>query len=205
MRLGSAIMPLLLAAAGLSAARAADLTVRVFDSSGRPLPEAVVYLRGPAAGSVPPPAQVTIDQKNKQFVPKITVITVGTAVTFPNSDQIRHSVYSFSEAKTFTIKLYAGKPKSPVVFDREGIVALGCNIHDQMAASVVVVDTPIFGKTDSSGAIVFRGIRQASYELNAWYPGMESGPLVQTLSAGGQGPPQLDVRLPVDSPGSPSP
>jgi plastocyanin len=188
--------------AALPAARAADLAVRVLDSAGRPLPEAVVYLRGPAAGSAPPPGTATIDQKNKQFVPRVTVIPVGTVVTFPNSDQIRHSVYSFSPAKSFTIKLYAGKPQSPVVFDHEGVVVLGCNIHDQMAAWVVVVDTPILGKTDSTGSVIFRGVRQASYELNAWYPGMESGPLVQAVLAGSQDLAPRDVRLPVDGPGS---
>ena len=186
----------------LATARAADVSIRVVDSSGRPLADAVVYLRGGAAGTITTPGQVTIDQKNKQFVPQIAVVAVGTAVTFPNSDQIRHSVYSFSPAKSFTIKLYAGKPPAPVVFDHEGIIVLGCNIHDQMAAWLAVVDTPIFGKTDVSGTIVFHGVRPASYELDAWYPGMDSGPQTQALAVGSQDSLSRDLRLPVRPIGS---
>jgi plastocyanin len=189
----------------LATARAADVSIRVVDSGGRPLADAVVYLRGGAAGTITAPGLVTIDQKNKQFVPQITVVAVGTAVTFPNSDQIRHSVYSFSPAKSFTIKLYAGKPPSPVVFDHEGIIVLGCNIHDQMAAWLAVVDTPIFGKTDVNGTLVFHGVRPASYDLAAWYPGMDSGPLTQVLAVGSQDSLSRDLRLPVRPLGSSDP
>ena len=196
--MASRILPLVvLAAAFISRALAADITVKVSDAAGHPLPEAVVYLRGAGVAAVGAPAQVTIDQKNKQFAPQISVVSVGTAVAFPNSDQIRHSVYSFSPAKPFTIKLYAGKPPAPVVFDHEGIVVLGCNIHDAMAAWVAVVDTPLFGKTDSSGVLVLHGVRPASYELAAWYPGMESGPQTQTMAVTGVDAVSREVRLPV--------
>ncbi len=84
-------------------------------------------------------------------MPRVTVVRTGTAVTFPNSDHIRHQVYSFSHAKIFTLKLYAGSPQHAVVFDQPGLVVLGCNIHDRMVAFVGVVDSPYFAKTDGFG------------------------------------------------------
>lgn len=151
---------------------AAELAVVTEDSAGRPLAEAVVYLTGPGVAAAPPAREVVIDQKNRQFVPRISVVPAGTAVSFPNSDQVRHSVYSFSPAKTFSLKLYAGKPASPIVFDRPGVVVLGCNIHDAMSAWVAVVDTRLYGKTDAAGRFVFHGLPPGEYQWHAWYPGM---------------------------------
>jgi hypothetical protein len=111
----------------------------------------------------------TIDQVNREFVPPDTVVQAGTPVEFPNSDNIRHSVYSFSPAKVFTLKLYAGKPSNPVVFDKPGIVVLGCNIHDSMVAWVLVVDTPYFARTDSSGVATLTGLAPGEYQLRAWH------------------------------------
>jgi plastocyanin len=110
---------------------------------GKPLTDAVVMLE-PAAVRLPvaPLAGVQIAQLKRQFAPQVSVVTVGTPVSFPNDDTVRHHVYSFSSVKTFELKLYAGVPNAPVVFDKPGIAVLGCNIHDQMVAWVVVVDTP---------------------------------------------------------------
>ena len=83
-----------------------------------------------------------IDQVNKEFVPLVSVVQTNTEITFPNSDNIRHSVYSFSPAKVFSLKLYAGKSAAPVIFDKAGLVVLGCNIHDLMVSWLLVVDTP---------------------------------------------------------------
>ena len=88
-----------------------------------------------------------MDQRGSQFVPHVLPVQAGTSVTFPNSDQIRHQVYSFSASKRFELPLYAGTSASPIRFDQPGIVVLGCNIHDWMIGYVVVLDTPYFGKT----------------------------------------------------------
>ena len=100
-------------------------------------------------GKAPPPPsrRAVLDQKNRMFVPHVLPIQTGTAVTFPNSDNVRHQVYSFSPAKKFQLPLYAGTPAAPVVFDKPGVVTVGCNIHDQMSAYIVVVDTPYFALT----------------------------------------------------------
>src|SRR5262249_51537063 len=110
-----------------------------------------------------------IDQINKRFVPRVTVVRTGTSITFPNSDHIRHQVYSFSPAKTFTLKLYAGTPPTAVVFDRPGLVVLGCNIHDQMVAFVGVVDTPYFARTTATG-IVTVDVPSGRYRMRVWHP-----------------------------------
>src|SRR5204863_937520 len=92
-----------------------------------------------------------VAQKDKTFIPFVTVVQTGTPVQFPNQDPIRHHVYSFSPPKPFEIKLYAGTPVAPIVFDKPGEVVLGCNIHDHMLAYIYVVDTPYFGKTGKDG------------------------------------------------------
>jgi plastocyanin len=110
-----------------------------------------------------------IDQINKKFVPRVSVVRAGTTITFPNSDRIRHQVYSFSPAKTFTLKLYAGSPNTPVTFDRAGLVVLGCNIHDNMVAFIGVVDSPYFAKTVASGAATLN-LPAGRYRLRVWHP-----------------------------------
>jgi len=174
---------------------AADLAVSIGDAEDRPLAEAVVYISGP--GVVPRTAipAFVIDQRNRQFEPRIAVVQTGTAISFPNSDQIRHSVYSFSPAKPFTLKLYSGQPSNPVVFDRPGVVVLGCNIHDRMSAWVLVVDTPAYAKTDAAGRAVLRNLRPGDYVLSAWYPGLDDGPVTQKLTLAAQEGAGVHVKL----------
>jgi plastocyanin len=148
-------------------AAAADLQVSVRSAAGEPAPNTIVYAT-PAIPVALAAGKATIDQVDRQFVPRVNVIQVGTAVEFPNSDNIRHSVYSFSPAKVFTLKLYAGKPASPVLFDKPGIVVLGCNIHDNMLAWVLVVNTPFFARTDSNGVATLKNLTAGDYTLRAW-------------------------------------
>jgi len=153
-------------------AGAATLSVTVNDAAGRPLPDAVVMLE-PVSGRLPvkPMTAVEVRQSARQFSPAVTVVTVGTPVNFPNHDTVRHHVYSFSPAKTFELKLYAGVPAAPVVFDKPGVAVLGCNIHDQMAAWIVVVDTPHFART-AAGPAQLAGIPPGPYRLKAWHPAL---------------------------------
>lgn len=163
----------LLLAAG---AHAGDLTVTVTDAAGKPLEGAVVMV-SPVSGRLPvkPMATVEISQAKRQFQPAVTVVTAGTAVTFPNFDTVRHHVYSFSPIKTFELKLYAGVPNSPVVFDKPGVATLGCNIHDQMVAWVVVSDTPLHARTTASGQVRFDGVPSGDYRVRAWHMGVPTG------------------------------
>lgn len=152
------------------AASAASLRVQVLDSAGKPLEGAVVSLVSDAARrAVRPLPEQEIAQENKQFVPAVRVVTVGTLVRFPNRDSVRHHVYSFSSAKKFEIKLYAGTPAAPVLFDQPGVAVLGCNIHDQMVGWVVVLDTPYFAQTDAQGQALLEGMPAGAHQLRAWH------------------------------------
>ncbi len=166
---------------------AATLVVEVRDSRGAGVPDAVVYAI-PEGRKLPPPGRsAVLDQKNRMFVPHILPIQTGTAVHFPNSDSVRHQVYSFSPAKRFQLPLYQGTPAAPVVFDKPGVVALGCNIHDRMSAYVVVVDTPHFGLSES-GRVDLPNLPDGKYVVHVWYEGMraEPSPLRATLGANEQ-------------------
>ncbi len=177
---------LAIAALAPAAAGAAGLTLRIHDGAGKPLADAVALLE-PASGkaAVKPLADVEISQAKRQFQPRVTVITVGTRASFPNFDTVRHHVYSFSPVKTFELKLYAGVPGAPVVFDKPGIAVLGCNIHDTMAAWVVVADTPWFARTGANGQARIDGIPPGSYRLRLWHPGLatnaEPAPIAITI------------------------
>lgn len=156
-------------------AMAAGLQVQVQDKNGKPLPNAVVFLESAEAKSAAKPLKgIEVSQAAKQFSPAVTVVTTGTSVLFPNNDTVRHHVYSFSPAKTFDLKLYAGVPANPVVFDKSGIAVLGCNIHDNMVAWVVVVDTPYFGKTDAQGHLSL-DLPPGNYKLRTWHASLPTG------------------------------
>ena len=158
------------------AGRAATVDLQVSDSAGKPLAGAAVFLESREARAASRPAAgVEIVQQNRQFQPAVTVVPVGTAVGFPNRDTVRHHVYSFSPVKKFEIKLYVGTPTAPVVFDAPGIAVLGCNIHDTMAAWMVVVETPHHGLTGADGKLSLATVPAGAYRLRAWHPGMPPG------------------------------
>ena len=152
---------------------AAQISVSVKDQGGQPVADAVVYANI-IVGVAPARAkrELSVEQINKEFVPLISVLQTGTLVNFPNRDAVRHHVYSFSPAKTFEIKLYSGVPGKPILFDKPGEVVLGCNIHDTMLAHMLVVDTPIFAKTDKRGVLLLDGLSAGEYEVHMWYPGL---------------------------------
>ena len=152
------------------AASAASLRLLVVDQTGAPVKDAVIYAV-PLSGKLPASkaAGAVIDQVKRQFVPLVSVAQTGAAVTFPNKDNIEHDVYSFSPAKRFELDLYHGIPASPVVFDKPGLVVMGCNIHDQMVAYLLVVDTPYFAKTDVTGAASIENLPAGAYKMTAWH------------------------------------
>jgi plastocyanin len=152
----------------------------VRNGDGEAVQDAVVYalpLDGQGAPvELPQPAE--IDQIDKEFVPNLTVVRVGTRVQFPNKDQIRHHVYSFSDAKSFEIPLYAGIPTEPILFDKPGLVVLGCNIHDWMRAYVFVVETPHFALTEEDGRASVE-LPAGEYSVRVWHPELEGDPARQ--------------------------
>ena len=163
---------------------AGDIEATVTAPSGRPLADAAVVLE-PVSGSMPERhSTVTIAQRDRELVPYVTVAQTNTPIEFPNQDPFKHHLYSFSPAKTFEIKLYAGKPAKPVVFDKPGEVALGCNIHDWMEAYVYVVDTPYFAKTDATGHARIAGVPPGSYRLKWWHPRLKRAVSARAIEIG---------------------
>lgn len=148
--------------------QAATLQSHVYDQDGKPLADAVVTLKGPANGQ--PRLKATMDQKGQEYVPHVLAVHSGSEVSFPNLDNIRHQVYSFSPTKRFELRLYEGTPSAPVLFDKAGLVVLGCNIHDWMLGYIYVTDDPWFAVTDAQGAVRFEGLSAASYEVTVWHP-----------------------------------
>lgn len=149
---------------------ATPLQVAVVDSAGKPVEGAVVFLESAAASAALQTAvPVKIVQRDKTFIPQITIVPRGTAVSFPNEDTVRHHVYSFSAVKQFEIKLYVGTPTEPVVFEQSGVAVLGCNIHDEMIAWVVVLDTPYYASTDTTGTVNLSQVPAGDYALRVWH------------------------------------
>ena len=165
---GVACLALALHAATLCAETA---IVRVVDADSNPVADAAVFLTRDPVGESPASESTrsaVIDQIGYQFVPRVLIVRTGTDVAFPNSDNVRHHVYSFSEAKRFELPLYAGDSHPSVRFDRAGLVTLGCNIHDDMVGYVLAVDTPYFGKTDANGRVVLEGLPAGRYDVGIW-------------------------------------
>ena len=152
------------------------LQVTVTDDNGMALADAVVFLDSSAAKAASKPLiGIEVEQVARQFSPKVAVVTTGSLVSFPNRDKVRHHVYSFSAAKTFDVKLYTGTPANPVLFDKPGVVVLGCNIHDLMVSWVLVLETPYFGKTAANGQVALADVLPGTYQLKVWHPGLPTG------------------------------
>lgn len=148
---------------------AASLQAELVDSQGQPLANAVLSLRSAVASGVAPVTAV-MDQRSQQFAPNVLAVRSGTSVSFPNSDNIRHHVYSFSLAKRFELRLYQGTPSEPVIFDKPGVVVLGCNIHDWMVGYVYVTDDPWFAVSDAQGKLNLEQLPAGTYTVSLWHP-----------------------------------
>jgi plastocyanin len=166
----------------------ATLTVNVLQQSGRPLGGVVVTV-SPVSGPAHPaaPVRAVMDQIDRAFAPDVLVIPVDSTVAFPNSDSVSHQIYSFSPAKRFQLPLYRGKPYPPVVFDQPGVVTMGCNIHDEMLAYIVITDAAFFGRTNAAGSWSV-DVPGGGYRISIWHPRIRDD--AKDLSA------QLTVREP---------
>lgn len=168
---------------------AADLTVSVKGDDGTPLPDAVVLVRPAGGAGMGGPIRyswpIVMTQQNIAFNPYVLIVPVGSTVAFPNKDKVRHHVYSFSAAKKFELKLYGQQEERTVTFDKAGVVALGCNIHDVMIGYIYVADTPFAAKTNAAGEAVIRGLPGGAGTLTVWHPDMRAkAPLDRPLAAG---------------------
>ncbi len=118
-----------------------------------------------------PKKDVQLVQKGKQFIPHLLVIPVGTAVEFPNRDPFFHNVFSLFNGKRFDLGLYEAGSSRTVHFDRPGISYIFCNIHSEMSAVIIAVETPYFAVAGSGGSLRIPNVRPGRYKLNVWHEG----------------------------------
>ncbi len=163
---------------------AARIEAVVTTKSGAPVSDTAIVAE-PLTATLPlAHANASIEQLDRELIPYLTIVQTGTSVEFPNRDPFKHHLYSFSTAKPFEIKLYAGKPVQPIIFDKAGDVALGCNIHDWMEAYVLVVNTPYFAKTDSNGRAIIANLPAGTYRLSIWHPRQKRSVPIQVTKIG---------------------
>ena len=181
-RVRATVLGFLLAWCGAS--QAARLQVTITTAAGVPVDDAAVVIT-PISGAMPKRhSTLSIAQKDREFIPYLTIVQSGTAVSFPNQDPFKHHVYSFSPVKSFEIKLYAGKSTQPVVFDKPGEVAIGCNVHDWMEAYILVVDSPYFGKSDRNGRALIANVPTGRYRLRLWHSSQKAEVPLQDIELG---------------------
>jgi plastocyanin len=176
---------LVLGLLSLTASFAAEpvVTGRVVGLDGHGIEQAVVFVHTPgqsAPSEAAHASEAAMDQINRTFVPDLLPIVVGTEVRFPNHDRILHHVYSFSRTKSFEIPLYNGRDAPPVLFDKPGVVKVGCNIHDWMSAVILVLPTPHYAVTGEDGRFALTGLPPGVYSLAAWHESSR-GKLEDTL------------------------
>lgn len=158
------VLPLLQVRAGAQAVYGS-----VTGTDGAAVADAVVFVQAPSAAPNKPTTMQVVDQVNKTFIPGLLPIVVGTSVRFPNHDQIHHHVYSFSPTKTFELPLYKGEDAPPVLFDKVGVVKIGCNIHDWMSGIILVLPSPHYAVTGADGRFVLEDLPTGAYTLVAWH------------------------------------
>jgi plastocyanin len=183
-------------------AGAADLRVLVTDQRGLPVADAVVGVLLPPGAKPPPPSPPrvhTVNQVALTFVPYLEVLRPGDQVVFHNGDRTRHHVYSFSAAKSFEFMLSPGQSSAPLVLDRAGVIAVGCNIHDSMINYLYVSDAPWIARTGADGVATIGGVPAGSgYRVQAWQPRLRPGrapSMEENLSLAEGAPKQLAFRL----------
>ncbi|WP_371194516.1 methylamine utilization protein [Glaciecola sp. SC05] len=161
---------------------ASELSVQVLDNKHQPLSNIVVELvpSEKSDSDLSLPVSANMKQLDQKFVPHILAISKGTQVHFPDSDSVRHHVYSFSEAKTFEIAIYKEEVKRRIEFEQAGVVELGCNIHDWMLGYIYVAESPLFQQTAPGGLSRFSELPNGRYTIKVWHPRIALGD-IQTL------------------------
>ena len=130
-----------------------------------------------AAAPIVTPSNFTLLQKNKMFTPHLLVVPVGSSVAFPNADPFFHNVFSLFDGRRFDLGLYEAGSTRGVVFSREGISYIFCNIHSEMSAVVIALSTPYFGLADPQGGFHLKDVPPGDYELHVWTEGQKQSSL----------------------------
>lgn len=157
---------------------AGDISVEVRDLAGQPVRDAVVMVRPARNPQLGQPVKISwplvMAQQNIAFQPYVLIAPLGSTVSFPNKDRVRHHVYSFSTPKRFELKLYGRDESRTVTFDKPGVIALGCNIHDSMIGFIYVTDTPYAAKSGADGTAVVHDVPAGAATLMVWHPDIKT-------------------------------
>ena len=155
-------------------AQAADIKIQLVDKKGRGVSQAYIELLSTNGANRVKPTTATIDQVDKEFVPLVSAIPQGSTVSFPNSDNIHHQIYSFSKAKKFDLPLLGKNETKNITFEKPGIVSLGCNIHDWMLSYIYIFESEFLLQSDQNGLAAFSDIPPGEYTLRIWSPRLKS-------------------------------
>lgn len=190
---------LVLCAAFDARAHAASLDINVVDTKGKAARDVVVTLM-PERGRIDAraPERGVIDQRRETYLPLVTIIRVGGSLIFTNNDTTMHQVYSFSPIKQFQLETDRGQTSKPVIFEKPGVAAIGCNIHDNMVAYVFVSDAPFAVLSDANGHARLSDIPQGSYRARIWHPNLPAGKTPPSVTvAVGEKNGNLTLALPI--------
>ena len=181
-------------------AAAANFTAEITDQDGHPVANAVVMLMPDAKGEMPAASsrlapEKTVDQRDETFIPLVTILPRGGRLVFANSDSTMHQVYSFSSIKQFEFTLPHGKTSPPVVFDKSGVAAIGCNIHDHMIAYAFVSDSPWAGLTGADGRVQIADVPAGAYTAQIWHPHLAVGAAPTAHVTVGTDPGSLKTKI----------
>ncbi|WP_404408235.1 hypothetical protein LG272_09665 [Pseudidiomarina marina] len=171
------------------------LTVTVLDRNQQPLALAVVSINGVESANQTSTVAI-MDQVDRLFVPYVLVVRENSQVKFPNSDNIRHQVYSFSEVKPFELPLYSNREAPEIRFEQSGIVVLGCNIHDHMQAYIYVSPHELSRQTDDAGQVM---LPAGASNVHIWYPSLTDTVTDEMVVPLVEGQTQLTVKLPIQA------
>ena len=180
--------------------RRGSLTGTVTMEGNTPIDGLSVITLEPANGKFKrrPVRQRVMEQRDRQFAPRVLAIPVGSTVTFPNFDPVFHNVFSLSETKAFDLGIYKNGQAREVTFEKEGLIHLGCNLHANMSADIVVVAAPHYVITDGKGRFSFKSLEPGKYLLRVWSE-RSLKPITQEIAIKPE-PNQVAIKVPADAP-----
>lgn len=151
----------------------------------QPAKDVVIWVNIPGHQPSRLPRVEKMNQKDKEFEPRVLIAPTNTEVYFPNLDPIFHSIFSYNKVKKIDLGQYKGKGL-PVMFEEPGIYPIGCEIHPWMSAFVVIVDTPFYGKTNFKGAYNISELVPGTYSFKVWSPKFKEQTEVEYTVKSGQ-------------------
>ncbi len=193
-RLFCLIFSVLVAVPVFAGEKTGTITGKVEVFRARRSADVVVFLADVSGKFKPPANHPVVDQKNLTFIPHVLPVVIGTTVDFANGDNVKHNIYSSSETKKFNLGTYGSEIVKQITFDKEGEVALACNVHTEMSAYIVVLPNPYFAKTGNDGGFAISNIPPGQYTLKTWHEKKRPYQQKVTVTAGNTAEINIELR-----------